>query len=201
MGCAMYYFWAVLLDFDKSIQSHTEECVDKVQVFADGKGNLLLYWVQFVFTCGVLSIWYVCFIYSYINIILKKASWQFSHQYCVFNRKWLISQQRLLAKLYHLDLKIFGFNEALGDEDLELWFCFFSRKIMKNLMHLLTNRLLLKNILSESISQLAQTLCMHYVCVIFCLLRPLKRSSLCIVRKTRFAKAGVCCCGFVFFVV
>lgn len=43
MNCAMDYFWAVLLDFDKSIQSHTVECVDKVQVCADGNGNLLLY--------------------------------------------------------------------------------------------------------------------------------------------------------------
>lgn len=68
MNRARDYFWAVQLDFDKSIQSHAVECVDKVQVCTDGSGNLLLYWVQFVFTCGVLSIWYVCFIYSYINI-------------------------------------------------------------------------------------------------------------------------------------
>jgi len=65
---AMDYFWAVQLDFDKSIQSCAVECVDKVQVCTDGNGSLLLYWVQFVFTCGVLSLWYVCFIYSYINI-------------------------------------------------------------------------------------------------------------------------------------
>lgn len=178
------------------------ECVDKVQVCPDGNGNLVLYWVQFVFTCGVLSIWYVCFIYSYINIILKKASWQFSHQYCVFNRKWLISQQRLLAKLYRLDLKIFGFNEALGNEDLELWFCFFSCKIMKNLMHLLTNRLLLKTFWVKVYhSWLRHYVCIMYVLYFFCLLRPLKSSSLCILRKTILATAGVCCCVFDFFVV
>lgn len=69
---AMDYFCAVHLDFDKSIQSHAVECVDKVQVCTDGNASLLLYGVQFVFTCGVLSIWYVCFIYSYINILKKK---------------------------------------------------------------------------------------------------------------------------------
>lgn len=71
---AMDYFCAVHLDFDKSIQSHAVECVDKVQVCTDGNASLLLYGVQFVFTCGVLSIWYVCFIYSYINILKKKKS-------------------------------------------------------------------------------------------------------------------------------
>lgn len=40
---AMDYFWAVHLDFDKSVQSHAVECVDKVQVCTDGNANLLLY--------------------------------------------------------------------------------------------------------------------------------------------------------------
>lgn len=43
MDHARDYFVAVQLDFDKSIQSHAVECVDKVQVCTDGNGNLLLY--------------------------------------------------------------------------------------------------------------------------------------------------------------
>lgn len=72
---------------------------------------------------------------------------------------------------------------------------------MKDLMHLLTNLfffVVVKNILSESISQLAETLCMHYKCVKFSQLRPWKRTSLWVVGKTGFVWGGFCFISYFF---